>query len=80
VNKFKKPTFPYRSDIDRLRAIAVLTVVFYHSGIIVKGNHLFDGGFFGVDIYDSLDGPNLKRVYPHETFCNINTNRCYTHN
>ena len=38
----------YRADIDGLRALAILPVIFFHAGF-----GLFDSGFLGVDIFVS---------------------------
>ena len=43
--------FKYRSEIDGLRAIAVIPVVLFHAGFV-----LFDGGFVGVDIFFVISG------------------------
>lgn len=42
----------YRTEIDGLRAIAVLGVIFYHAGFL----HLVPGGYVGVDIFFVISG------------------------
>ncbi len=44
-------TVRYRSDIDGLRAVAILLVVFFHSGLT-----FFSGGFVGVDVFFVISG------------------------
>lgn len=44
-------SLPYRAEVDGLRALAVLPVIFFHAGF--KG---FSGGYLGVDIFFVISG------------------------
>ena len=46
----------YRPDIDGLRGIAVLLVVFYNFEKIFLSTKFFQGGFVGVDIFFVISG------------------------
>lgn len=55
------PDPTYRPDIDGLRAVAVLAVVFFHAG--VPG---FPGGFVGVDVFFVISGYLLTGILVRE--------------
>jgi len=47
----KSPMVKYRPEIDGLRALAVLAVIFYHFEISFFNKNFFSGGYLGVDIF-----------------------------
>lgn len=51
----------YRGEIDGLRAIAVLPVVFFHAGF-----NVFAGGFVGVDVFFVISGYLITSILIHE--------------
>ena len=51
----------YRPDIDGLRAVAILPVVFYHSGL-----GLFPGGYIGVDVFFVISGFLITGIIARE--------------
>ena len=57
----KPATLNFRSDLQGLRAIAILLVVFSHAGITT-----FAGGFIGVDVFFVLSGYLITGLLIHE--------------
>jgi peptidoglycan/LPS O-acetylase OafA/YrhL len=51
----------YRREIDGLRAVAVLPVVFYHAGF-----HAFNGGFVGVDVFFVISGYLITSIITND--------------
>ncbi|TCK62026.1 acyltransferase family protein [Seleniivibrio woodruffii] len=51
----------YRSDIDGLRTLAVMPVIFYHAGMT-----LFSGGYVGVDIFFVISGYLITSIIVKE--------------
>ena len=59
---------PYRPEIDGLRSIAVLSIIFYHAQIIIFGDEFLKGGFVGVDIFFVVSGYLISRILLSELF------------
>lgn len=53
----------YRADIDGLRAIAIMFVVFYHLKI-----PFFGGGYIGVDIFFVISGYLVTQIVAQQSF------------
>ena len=56
----------YIPEIDGLRAIAVLAVIFYHFEIKIFGHNYFNGGFLGVDIFFVISGYLITSIIVKE--------------
>lgn len=53
---------PYRPEIDGLRAIAVVSVIFYHAKLPSTGFLSLEGGYIGVDIFFVISGYLIFRI------------------
>ncbi|GKT11050.1 MAG: hypothetical protein ISEC1_P0013 [Thiomicrorhabdus sp.] len=51
----------YRSEIDGLRALAILPVIFFHAGF-----ELFSGGYIGVDVFFVISGYLITTIIINE--------------
>ena len=47
----------YRAEIDGLRAVAIIPVIFYHAGF-----SFFNGGYVGVDVFFVISGYLITNV------------------
>ena len=56
----------YRAEIDGLRALAVIPVIFFHAGF-----NIFAGGFVGVDIFFVISGYLITKIIIRELNSNI---------
>ena len=56
----------YRPEIDGLRAIAVLSVIFYHSTLTLFEKKFLPGGFIGVDIFFIISGYLITKIIINE--------------
>ena len=61
TRRFSVEPSRYRADIDGLRAIAVLSVIFFHLDFEV-----FSGGFVGVDVFFVISGFLITRLIRDE--------------
>lgn len=52
----------YRAEVDGLRAIAVIAVIFYHAEFLILGKNWVEGGFIGVDIFFVISGYLISRI------------------
>ena len=58
----------YNPDIDVLRAIAVIIVIFYHTKIYLFETLISNSGFIGVDIFIVISGFVITRLFFNEKF------------
>jgi peptidoglycan/LPS O-acetylase OafA/YrhL len=62
----------YRPEIDGLRAVAVLSAIFYHAQISILDFKVFKGGYIGVDIFFVISGYLITLLMLKELEANKN--------
>lgn len=58
----------YNPEIDCLRAIAAISVIFYHTEIMILNNLVSKSGFIGVDIFIVISGFVITRLFFNKNF------------
>lgn len=76
-SQVKQTKLSYRAEVDGLRALAVISVIFYHAQMVLFGRDWFEGGFIGVDIFFVISGYLIARIILSElqeygSFCFLN--------
>jgi len=56
----------YRPEIDGLRAISILLVLFFHFELTINDQILFKGGYIGVDIFFVISGYLITKILLNE--------------
>ena len=62
----------FNSEIQGLRAIAVIGVIIYHSKISVFNHNFMSGGYIGVDIFIVISGYLISRILLEQFFLKKN--------
>ena len=61
-----RKSLDYRPEIDGLRAVAVFSVIFYHSSVLIFEKKFLPGGFIGVDIFFVISGYLITKLISNE--------------
>ena len=56
----------HRPEIEGLKAIAIISIIFYHLPISVNDFRFFSGGFFGIDIFFTISGYLITSIMLRE--------------
>jgi peptidoglycan/LPS O-acetylase OafA/YrhL len=56
----------HRPEIEGLKAIAIISIIFYHLPISVDDFRFFSGGFFGIDIFFTISGYLITSIILRE--------------
>jgi len=67
----------YRKEIEGLRALAIIGVLFYHVEFFLNNYKIFSGGFLGVDIFFVISGYLISKIILNELHNKNNLNLKY---